>query len=145
VVGAKATSGTSAAIQQSAEMDSKVSNALSGLTPPVPRIERWLTIDEIENLPEVRIDAALRVAAERRELQRAQRLYAELCRGAAEPPARPRSDEWCVYRTLLYANSRHRLRLSRLVRLSGLPRERLLAAVRRLREQGYLRFGVEKR
>jgi hypothetical protein len=119
-----------------------VSAARSSLLAP---IEKWLTAGEIESLPEISIDTVLRVAAERREVQRAHRLYAELRHIGREPPGAQDSAEWLVYRALLYANGRHRLRLSRLVRRTGLGRADLLAAARRLREQGYLRFGVEGR
>jgi hypothetical protein len=126
-------------------MESKVSAARSRMTSLLAPIEKWLTVEEIESLGEVSIETALEIAAERRERQRAHRLYAELRHNCREPPRDQRSAEWRVYSALLYANSQHRLRLSGLVRRTGLPRAELLAAVRRLREQGYLQFGVERR
>jgi DNA-binding SARP family transcriptional activator len=126
-------------------MGSKAAAARSRMTSLVAPIETWLTVEELENLREVSLETLLKIAAERRERQRAQRLYAQLRHSGREPPGGPASAEWRVYRTLLYANSQHRLRLSGLVRRTGLPRAELLAAVRRLREQGYLQFGVERR
>ena len=124
-------------------MDNKLSahTRMKSLAAP---IESWLTAAEIEaQRRELSIETVFEIAAERREFRRTRRLYAQLRLSGREPPQRSRSAEWQVYRTLLYANSQHRLRLSGLVRRTGLPREQLLAAVRRLRELGYVQFGVE--
>jgi hypothetical protein len=110
----------------------------------VAPIGSWRALEEIEDPRELGLEGLLKLAAERRELRRSRRLYAQLCHSCRQPLVPRHSPEWLVYRTLLYANGQHRLRLSGLVRRTGLPREELLACVRRLREQGYLTFGIER-
>jgi hypothetical protein len=115
------------------------------MAPLVAPIGSWVAAGEIDDPRELGLEGLLKVAAERRELRRTRRLYAELRHSCREPLVPRQSAEWLVCRTLLYANDQHRLRLSGLVRRTALPRQELLACVRRLREQGYLRFGIERR
>jgi hypothetical protein len=110
----------------------------------VAPIGNSLTVERIDDPREQGLEGLFKVAAERRELRRRRRLYAQLCHSCRQPLVPRHSADWLVYRTLLYANGQHRLRLSGLVRRTALPREELLACVRRLREQGYLTFGIER-
>lgn len=108
-------------------------------------IEKWPTADETGDPRQSRHQTALEMAAERRELRRARRLYAVPRDTFHEPPGEEGSAERRVHLALLYANGRRCLRFNELVRRTGLPPPQLLAAVRRRREQGYVQFGVEGR